>query len=773
MNDRIVQDLVLVGGGHSHAIVLRRLGMKPLPGVRLTLITDVSDTPYSGMLPGHVAGFYSHEECHIDLRSLAQFAGAQLYLDRAVGLDLPNRQVMCANRPPVAFDVVSIDIGSTPTLPNLPEIHPFVVPAKPVSDFLVAWQAVCDRLAQFPDRPISLGIVGGGAGGVELALNMQQRLQQILPEAMRSRSHLQIHLFHKSSELMPQHSAWARQRMKQLLLERGIHLHLSETVCEISDHGILCESGLAIACETVFWVTHASAPRWLGEAGLALDSEGFIQVQDTLQSVSHANVFAAGDIASMIHYPRPKAGVFAVRQGKPLFENLRRFLQHQPLKPFHPQKAYLSLIGTGDRSAVASRGGWGWQSRWLWQWKDWIDRQFMQQFRELPMVGTMESVGVVGDARSSASADSPMPCAGCGSKVGGETLERVLSRIRQDRTGYGDQTLTTDVPVRQQVAEHPSAISNAEILVGLDKADDAAVMQVPVGQVLVQTVDYFRSLVNDPFLFGQISTHHCLSDLFAMGATPHSALAIVTLPYAVAAKQEETLYQLLSGATQVLQTAGAALIGGHTTEGTELAFGLTCNGLAHPDRLLRKGGMQVGQVLVLTKEIGTGVLFAAAMQRQIKPSWIDAAIAEMLISNQAAATCLLAHGATACTDVTGFGLLGHLAEMVRASGVAVELALGAIPWLPGAQEMTQQGIVSSLYSQNLQIAQWIPNVSEVRDRPGFPLLFDPQTSGGLLASIPESQAIACITALKQLGYSRSAVVGSVCLGDGRTIVIQD
>ncbi|MBW4519253.1 MAG: selenide, water dikinase SelD [Scytolyngbya sp. HA4215-MV1] len=767
MNVPIGQDLVLVGGGHSHAIALRLFGMKPLPGVRLTLITQTSDTPYSGMLPGHVAGIYSHEDCHIDLRLLARFAGAQLYLDRAVGLDLPNRRVICANRPPVAFDTVSIDIGSTPKLPDVAGIHQFVVPAKPVPNFLAAWQAMCDRLVRVPDRPVTLGIVGGGTGGVELALNMQQRLRQILLEAKQSDDRLKIHLFHRGSELMSTHNRWVRRRMKRILLARGICLHLNESVQAVSQGRIQCESGRGVDCDTVFWVTQASAPDWLSKAGLAVDTEGFIQVQDTLQSASHPYVFAAGDIASMIHYPRPKAGVFAVRQGKPLFENLQRFLQNQPLKPFHPQKAYLSLIGTGDRSAVATRGGWGWQSRWGWQWKDRIDRQFMQQFRALPAMSAEVTAMTTATPLATDAIDpfppSLMHCAGCGAKVGGETLERVLRRIQTDE--HCKQLSPADRK------EYPPS-SRTDVLIGLETVDDAAVVKVPTGQVLVQTVDYFRTLVNDPFLFGQISAHHCLSDLFAMGATPQSALAIVTIPYAAATQQEETLYQLLSGANQVLQTAGAVLVGGHTSEGTELAFGLTCNGLAYPDRWLRKGGMQLGQALVLTKAIGTGTLFAAEMQQQAKAQWIDAAIAGMLISNQAAATCLLAHGASACTDVTGFGLLGHLVEMVRASGVAVELDLGAIPVLPGAQAMAQQGIVSSLYPQNFRATQWITNVSEVNDRPLFPLLFDPQTSGGLLASIPEQQASACLAALKALGYAHSALVGRVGMGDAGTIFVK-
>jgi len=755
----IFKDLVLLGGGHSHAIALRMFGMKPMPGVRLTLLTEASDTAYSGMLPGHVAGFYSREECHIDLRRLAQFAGAQFYVDRAIGLDLAKKQVLCANRPPVGFDILSINLGSTPKLPDCIGDRDAIIPAKPVRQFLERWDQVVQETTQAPETVRTIGIVGGGAGGVELALTMQHHLQQILGAAQQPLTNLVVHLFQKEATLLPTQTRWVRDRFHALLTQRGIQLHIQETVCAVQPQRLTCESGLKVACDYIFWVTQAAAPDWLAKSGLAADEDGFVLVDDALRSLSHPDVFAAGDSATMLNHPRPKAGVFAVRQGKPLVDNLRRTVHNKPLKPFRPQTQYLSLIGTGDGSAIAARGSFGWQSTLLWRWKDWIDRAFMQRFSELPQMEGSEGRGVgsgewgvgsggsdgflaVSDASTQAKTQtqtaSAMRCAGCGAKVGSSILGRVLQRVQQER------------------GSHPE---RSDILIGLEAPDDAAVVQVPAGLVMVQTIDYFPALLNDPFVFGQISANHALSDLFAMGAQPQSALAIATIPYAQPANVEETLYQLLSGAMSVLHQAEAVLIGGHTTEGAELAFGLSCNGLAQPDRLLRKSGMKPGQALILTKAIGTGTLFAAQMQLQAKGRWLDGAIASMLQSNQQAATCLLEHHATACTDVTGFGLMGHLVEMVQASKVAVTLNLAAIPLLKGALEMVEKGILSSLQPQNLQALQAIANASAVNTQPHFPLLFDPQTSGGLLAAVPLEESDRCLAALHALGYRHSTIIG--------------
>lgn len=420
----IIKDLVLVGGGHTHAIALRMLGMKPLAGVRLTLITDSSHTPYSGMLPGHVAGYYDFDECHIDLRRLAQFAQAQLYIDRAVGLDLANKKVLCANHPPVAYDVLSIDIGSTPASIDVPGAAEFAIPAKPVTQFLKQWHQLVQDVINHPEKPRRLAIVGGGAGGVELALTMQRHLHQIMKAAS---DRLEIHLFHRGMELMTSHSPWVRRRLHKILLQRGIKVHLGESVSEVLPQKVCCESGLAVECDRAFWVTQASAPNWLAESGLKTDTEGFVLVRDTLQTLFDDNIFAAGDVATMVNYVRPKAGVFAVRQGKPLFENLQRLLLEKPLKPYKPQQFYLGLIGTGDGEAIASWGSFGWQSKLLWQWKDHIDRKFMQRFSDLP---EMTSPSGWQEDSTTTTGLNQMHCAGCGSKVGSSTLEKVLQRLQ-------------------------------------------------------------------------------------------------------------------------------------------------------------------------------------------------------------------------------------------------------------------------------------------------------------------------------------------------------
>ncbi len=736
--DTIVKDLVLIGGGHSHVAVLKNFGMKPIPGVRLTLIARDVQTPYSGMLPGYVAGHYSFDEAHIDLRPLSQFASARLYHDTAIRIDTVNKQVICEGRPPVSYDLLSINIGSRPEINSVPGASEFTTPVKPINRFVDKWHQLLDRVLQQPG-PHRIAVVGSGAAGVEILLAIQFRLQALLAQEQRQNEQLEFHLISKSAQIMPAFPAGVARRLERILEQRGVHVHRDAEAIKVVDLGLELSNGNKLELDEMLWVTGASAPAWLRESGLAVDADGFIQANDCLQSTSHDDIFAAGDIVHVVDHPRPKAGVFAVRQGKPLAENLRRALLNRRLKPFTPQKTLLALISSGDQYAIATKSNWHFEAALLWKWKDWIDRRWMQKYTELP---SMPDEEVSNLDRRLADQDTlkeisaiAMRCGGCGAKVGANVLSRAIADLK---------------PAPRD-----------DILIGLHEPDDAAVVEVPSGKVMVHTVDYFRSFIDDPFTFGQIAANHALSDVFAMGAEAQSALAIATVPFAIESKVEDTLRELMAGAMVVLNDANAALVGGHTSEGAELALGFAVNGIADREHILRKGGMREGDVLVLTKPLGTGTLFAADMQQKARGRWIEDALKSMVQSNRQAAEALYAHGATACTDVTGFGLLGHLVEMIKPSGVDVEIDLASLPLIDGALETVGMGILSSLQPANLRLRRAIANIEEAITSPLYPLVFDPQTSGGLLASLPANNIDACLNELIKLGYSQAAIVGRV------------
>jgi len=707
----VERDIVLVGGGHAHVDVLKRFGMRPEPGVRVTLVARDSLTPYSGMIPGLLRGVYDHADCHIDLGKIARWAGAQLIRAPATGVDLVGQYVLLENRPPLAYDLLSIDVGSTPPSSAIVGADRHGLPIKPLDRFLA-------RLDEM-DRALPPGarflVVGGGAGGVEAALGLKRRFE-------RQGKSVEMSLACSDADILPGHSPAVRQRMREALDDAGVVLHVSAAVSALDGETATFADGTSIPCDTPILATGAAAPDWFRRSGLALDDDGFIKVNRFLQSPSHPEVFAAGDCAAFQPRALAKSGVYAVRAGPPLAANLRRSALGEPLEPWKPQLRTLSLMSTGDGGAILSYGALAANGKWAWSLKDWIDRRWMEKYEVLPpMRPTPPSETELAEA-------VPMRCGGCGAKVSSAVLRRALETL-----GLGDVA-----------------------------GDDAAVLTTRPGEALVQTVDQFRSFIDDPYLFGEIATVHALGDLYAMGAAPDSALATVILPHAGDSATERDLTQVLAGVLKALADAGARLVGGHTGEGADLSLGLSLNGYQKPDNLLRKGGAASGDRLILTKPLGVGALMAADMRGEAKTGDVEDAIACMRLSAADAAEILRQHGARALTDVTGFGLAGHMIEMADAAGLAIDLELEALPALSGALEAIEAGIESTMAPANAAFGVRMAGDGSCRLAR---LLFDPQTSGGLLASVPAEAAAAAVRALAANGYASARVIGA--FGDVR------
>jgi selenide,water dikinase len=669
------------------------------------------------MLPGYVAGHYTFEECHIDLGRLARFAGARLIRDEATGLDTTERSLLCREHPPIRYDFLSIDIGSAPRSHDVPGAAEHAIAVKPIDHFAIRWEAM---LARAPDMPgLRLAVVGGGAGGIELALSAQHRLVQLRGGAV------EVTVVTREA-MLPSHNSRVRRLFERILAERGIAVLAGNEVVRVEPHSLICADGKRVAFDEALWVTEAGAAPWLSETGLALTEGGFIAIDETLRSGGDHRIFAAGDVATMIAHPREKAGVFAVRQGPPLAANLRRALAGKRPRRAVPQRRGLALIGTGNTHAVASRGPFAAYGTFWWRLKDRIDQRWMRRYRELPEM--------LPDP-----AEDPMRCGGCAAKVPAAVLGRVMERLQP--------------------------ATSAAVMIGLDSPDDAALISFPGAAPLLQTVDFFRAMVDDPYLFGRIAATHALGDIYAMGGAPESALAIATLPPARPPIVEHDLFHMLRGGLDVLEDAGAVLVGGHSAEGAELALGFAVTGRPLPGKLLRKRGLRHDDRLILTKPLGTGVILAAGARGLVSSRIVEDAIATMVQSAATAASCLLAHRATACTDVTGFGLLGHLLEMLRASDMDAVLDPEAIPAIDGALLLLGRGITSSLHADNIASLTALGPDEVIEANPIAALLIDPQTAGGLLAGVSADRATACLAQLRRLDY-RAAEIGRVAHASG-------
>ena len=706
----LTRDLVLIGGGHAHALVLRRWGMDPLPGARLTLVDPNPTAPYTGMLPGHVAGHYARDALEIDLARLARFAGARLVRARATGLDRDARRVIVEGRPPLPYDVVSIDVGITSAMPDLPGFAEHAVPAKPLGAFAGRWRGFLAGPAG------DACVIGGGVAGVELALAMDH--------ALAGRGRVTVI---EAARALRGVSTGAERALRARLDAAGVALMEEAAVAEVTADGPRLEGGRALRAALTVGAAGARPWPWIAALGLP-HTGGHLDVGASLASPGDDRVFGAGDCVHLAHAPRDKAGVFAVRAAPVLARNLRSALAGSGARRrYDPQRDYLKLISLGGREAIADRSGRVVTAApaLIWRWKDRIDRRFMDRLTDLPAMPAPAVPRPAAEGVAQALLGEPAPCGGCGAKVGPGALADALAAL--------------PAPRREDVEAAPG--------------DDAAILRIG-GARQVLTTDHLRAFTLDPWLLSRIAAIHALGDVWAMGAAPQAALASIVLPRMSDRLQRETLREVMAAAAEVFAAEGAAVVGGHTTMGAEATVGFTVTGLA--DAPITLAGAREGDALVLTRAIGSGTILAAEMAGRAAGADVAAAL-DLMATPQGEAARALAPRARAMTDVTGFGLAGHLAGLCAASGVSARVELGAVPLMAGAEALAAAGVRSSLHAAN---AAALEGRAMLPGGPRAALMADPQTAGGLLAAVPED----AVAELERTGAVRIGTVEA--RGDG-------
>lgn len=685
----IVKELVFVGGGHTHALVLRKWGMKPIPGVRVTVINPGATAPYSGMLPGHLAGHYAREDLDIDLVRLARFADARLLVDRAVSIDPAAKLVRLASGRAVPYDILSLDVGITSEMPLLPGFADHGIAAKPLGRFADLWAETWSG-----EGAIKIAVIGGGVAGCEVAMAAVHRMRGLGREVSVS--------VIDRGEVLSSVVSSARKTLMTALRDHDVTLIEGARVASVEADAVVLEDGRRVAADLTIGTAGATPQAWVAESGLPC-KDGFLEVDEYLRSPADKTIYGAGDCVHLAHDPRPKAGVYAVRAAPILAHNIRADLLGLQRKAFNPQKDFLKLVSLGGKVAVAEKSGFSIAGPRLWALKNRIDQAFMDKFRNLPQMPLPQAP--YGAAKGvAAEMEGPAPCGGCGAKLAAGALQGVLA--------HAPGAVRADV----------SAVAG----------DDAAVLHMGDARQVIST-DHLRAFALDPALVARAAAIHALGDIWAMGAVPQAALAQVILPRMEARLQGKWLDEVMQAAGEIFAAEGVAVVGGHSSAGAELTVGFTVTGLLDQAPITLNGA-KAGDALILTKPIGTGVILAAEMQTKAFGEDVLACWQAMTKPSGAAAR-VLAPIAHAMTDVTGFGLAGHLSNICKASGVGADITLDAVPRLDGALDLASQGIRSSLWAQNRASTD-----AEAPDTPLGDLMFDPQTAGGLLAAVPSDLA---------------------------------
>lgn len=758
--------------------VLRRWAMDPPPDVRLLVVVDRAVAVYSGMVPGFVAGDYAMHELEIDVLPLARRAGAGVIMAAATDLDPVRHEIALEGRPPIRFDVASLDVGSTVRGLDLPGVAEHALCTRPIGDFVREVDARVERLTEAGGAPRVL-IVGGGAAGSELAFTLDARLRA---RGLTPR----VAVVSGDSEPLEGMPARARRCLAREAAHRGIDLLPERRVVRVEKRTVLTtwiaddpnpeahpewrgdagppprpkpadgeDRTESLEADLVVWATGAAPHAFpLGGMGrqsgsesaagpssaLMRDDRGFLAIRETLQAVGHDAVFAVGDCARLVDHPWvPRAGVYAVRQGPVLERNLRAWLAGRPLERHVPQRDFLALLNLGQGRALASKWGRAAAGAPLLWLKDRIDRRFMRRFQvldqeghptpELAELGAMRGRGADGEVNGEV---EEMVCGGCAAKLGADALEAALSAL-------------------------PAAPPDETVLLGVGDRGDVGATRDEGGRTTLHNVDVIRAFCDDPWLVGRVAARNALSDLEVCGGRPRHAQAVIGLPEQEPRLAREILFQALSGIRSVLDAEGVSLLGGHTTIGDALTIGLAVTGEgpsagawpAHP-------GPREGDAILLTRPLGTGVVLAADMRGLARSDWLQATWASMLRDHAVVARLVCESALQAATDVTGFGLAGHLLSLLRGTRLGARLARDAIPLLPGAELLWRDGLRSTAHPANrAAFAARVAGASELDEA----WLFDPQTAGGGLLLVSPDRVATCDEAFEAAGEPRPARIG--------------
>ena len=677
----------------------------------ITLINRDSTIIYSSMLPGVISGEYLLKEAQINLRKLADMAEVSFVVGEINGINPDERILYLYKRPNIHFSRISFDIGAGTNIDkanHLVKGNEFAIPIKPFTKAL-EWIELQDSQSSVSNvKPFT--VIGAGFAGIETVFALRKRWPN-------RKLNLQV----TSSKPI--------KSLKKSLLSANVKLINRDVLI----------TGPALIC------TGSQGPKFLAKSGLSVDNSGRILTLPTYQVKGYSYIFAVGDCGVIEKFPRPPAGVWAVRAAKPLSKNIERQSLGLNLLSSRPQREALQLIG----GPFGSGGDFAWgfwgnlvlgPNTLLWKLKKLIDRRFMGMFRE--------------NSSMFNESNSMHLCRGCAAKVSAYTLRKGLkgSGLCQIDNMPEDATFISDMSTENS---------------------------------LIQSVDGFPALISDPWLNARLTTLHACSDIWATGASVISAQPIITLPAVAESLQGELLIQILDGIKSVLDSQDAQIIGGHTLESRNIyshnismgiQIALSVNGLVpHKQKTWKKNGLQPKDVLLISRPLGSGVLFAASMKSIVDPANLDFVIDQLNTSQQSFVEELLTKQEErlglspmihACTDITGFGLLGHLNEMLESSNLfrlrnglkpmKISLELDKIPAYPGVLDLFSKGYSSTFAPANRHFWELFEtrlnhkatfelresNMSTVNShcQELMELIVDPQTCGPLVIACSQNVA---------------------------------
>ncbi len=696
--NQINEDLILIGGGHSNLRVIKDLIKNPIPKLRVTLISNVLDTPYSGMLPGYVEGLYQWRDANIDLYKLSSFGNFRFIHDEVKNISGNEKKVFFTNRPSLEFDYLSINIGIQSDFSSIIGAKKHSIPMKPISK-------INYKFLENQSKIYNIAVIGAGAAGVEISLALKKRL----------RENVNIYLFSGKRHVFSEHNKSISTKIKQILLQSNIKIIENDPVNILRKRFLLTSKNLKFIFDKAILATNGVAPNWIKKTDIKLCKNGFVLTNNKFQT-NYNYIFASGDIINFSNYNLPKAGVYAVKSGLILSLNIRNLILKKKLKTFKPQKYCLSLIGLANNTALGHKYGLSITNYINFKIKQFIDKNFIKNYT-IKFLKKMLNVDINKNNLNE------MLCRGCAAKVSIDVIKKSI----------------------------PSNISLSSL--------DASL--IPTSKNFYQSVDMINSIITDPYKLGMISANHSLSDIYASGSQPISAQMILQLPLGKNKINKRDFEQIYSGAKYILDKNSCELSGGHTMIGEDYHPVIGFSLIGKSKQLKFKKSFKDGDLLILTGKIGTGLIFAGINLDKIDSFYQIPVLNQMICGNLKIGRVLKEIRPICSTDITGFGLSNHLINLVnRFEGLkGLSINVKNIQVFDGVKECIKEKVKSSLFNQNYNYAKNFLYYQNEKNSINE-ILFDPQTVGGIAFIIPIEKKEKTLKILneKKISYS---IIGRV------------
>ena len=702
---QINNDLVLIGGGHSHIILMMELSKKPIQGNRITLISNEIDTPYSGMIPGFIEGIYNWRETHIDLYKLCFKLNIRFIHSEVLEISAINKEIILKQRPKIKFDVLSINTGIKSNNKTIKGALKYCVPVKPISK-------LSNNFLTEIKKNNNIAFIGGGPASVELALGLQKRFKN-------KKSNFKISIITGKNGLLSSFPPKTRKVAKQTLQNTQINVIEKVEVIEVKKDKLLLSNKTKLKIDKSILSTNAMPPEWIKKSDIILNPDNFIIVNDKFQT-NYNYIFAAGDVVDFNNQNLSKSGVYAVRSGKPLSKSIRGFIQKKTPVPYKFNKNYLSIIGLSNGLAIATKYNFTFTSRFCFLLKKIIDQQFVKKFNNLSVkkYSNFSDLLKIFYKLKKTNTNIPsyrMQCRGCAAKVDFNALKNTLPK---------------------------NIINTSEDAINIKDYPN-----------LYQSVDMINSIVSDPYLLGKIAANHAISDVIAVNSKLISALMILQLPFSNTEINSRDLEQVTAGANDVFKLTGCSISGGHTMIGKDKDPVIGFSVMGEKKTIISNkipNKLKINDILILTEKIGSGIIFSGINNDIIDSYYQIEVLNQMSEGNINFSRISDKLKTLSMTDITGFGLANHLLNLIKRDSGKTGLTIypDKIPLFNGVKEALSKKVRSSLFDKNFNTAQ--KDLVYNRDTKLIDeILYDPQTVGGLAFIIPREEKVNQIKILKE------------------------